>query len=745
MKTQPKQPTRNTHPWLRSAKQGTNGSQPATGRCRFRNCRLVALVLVSAFVYWLVVDLSPATAREPVQKDSLWSLKPIQRPAIPSEASPSDNPIDDFLAVSNRQLDLKPTPPANKATWLRRVTLDLTGLAPTLEEQDAFLKDDSAAASETVVDRLLRSDQHGVRYGRHWMDVLRYTDMDEHMPAAPGIHYWRDWIIQSINHDVPADEFARAQILGNRARNRKNISAAGHLTAVEPRPEDMFALGFLARGAAIRANSDHQLAFSAVETISTAFLGMTMGCAKCHDHFYDPIRQKDYYSMKALFDPLALRQVDLATPEQVFARGRAVDNHEKILDRLVTAMRKFIEPYHSKLYEERLLTFPKEVQDAIRKPDSARSAAEQKTYEDYYPILRIDPPKLKAIMAPDVIKTYDAMLKEIEDHKAPPAPPVFWTVEEDPKRLAEKTYVLTTGDPARPRKDLEATPNVPFSDRPPEFREGRRETFVDWLTAPDNPLFARVLVNRVWAWHFGLGLHASVSDFGALGGDPVHPVLLDWLASEFIAHQYSLKWLNRMIVTSDTYRRTSAASEAVEEHNRKIDPSNRHFWKFPLRRLEAEPLRDSMLQLSQSLDMSLGGASFDDIVTTNRLARRTAYLRRGYRSFQDVMPDYLETFDVEDGRQVCTRRTQTVTAPQALWLMNHELGQRVSTEFAARLKRESGSDLENAVALGYRHSLGRAPSDGERDRALVFLEGDTTRLPSLAWVLINLDEFLYVP
>lgn len=340
---------------------------------------------VVAFMAASAGFLAMATPHEPISKAALWSIKPLAAPAVPSGASTSGNPIDDFLAASRLEKGIKAGDLADKSTWLRRVTLDLTGLAPTLAEQDAFLKDETAQAYERVVDRLLGSDQYGVRYGRHWLDVLRYSDVDEHMPAAPGIHFWRDWVISAVNQDLPYDEFARAQILGNRARKRRIISAAGHLTPVEARPDDLFALGFLSRGAAVRDDRDQMLAFSAVETVSSAFLGMTVGCAKCHDHFFDPILQTDYYAMKALFDPLVLRQVDLATPEQVFQQGRDVDSYERRLKVLVEKVRELTGTYHNALYEERLSSFPVEAQAAIRKPEEKRTAAEQKIYDDYYP------------------------------------------------------------------------------------------------------------------------------------------------------------------------------------------------------------------------------------------------------------------------------------------------------------------------------------------------------------------------
>ena len=632
--------------------------------------------------------------------------------------------------------------PADRLAWLRRVTFDLVGLPPSVEEQENFLGDESVESVDKVVERLLASQQHGVQYGRHWLDVLRYTDQDENMPAAPGIHLWRDWVISALNQDLPYDEFVRAQICGNRAAKRRIISALGFVTAVEPRPEDLFALGFLARGATSTANTDQQLAMSAVETISSAFLGMTVGCAKCHDHFYDPIAQTDYYSMKALFDPLVLRRVELATVQEVFAQGRAVEQHEARRGVLSEKMRQFIAPYHDRLYQERLALLPDEVQAAIRKPEKERTVREQKVADDYYPVLRIDPPKIKEVMPAEEVKQYEEYLKQINELKPPQPLPAFWTVEEDARRAGETNYVLTTGDPTRPIQSQPVQPGYPFAQEKPEFREGRRETFADWLTAPENPLFARVAVNRIWQWHFGDGLHRASSDFGMLGGVPVHAKLLDWLAAEFIAHKYSMKWLHRLIVTSETYRRASAGPADRERANSRIDPDNRLLWKFPLRRLEAEPIRDALLVVAGKLDLSVGGKSFED--GTAGANRRAAYMARGYLANTNAMPDYLQTFDAEDGRMSCPRRNQTVTAPQALFMMNNELVEDASGRFAERLKKESGGDVPTAITLGFRIALGRPPSSGELAKALDYVQRDPARIKGLAWLLLNMDEFLYV-
>ncbi len=684
------------------------------------------------------------SADSPRKAEDLWSLRPIASPAVPPGGSTSGNPIDAFLNRPQRDRGLTPLDPADKGTWLRRMCLDLTGLPPTLEQQNAFQADESANARQTAIDSLLASEQYGVRYGRHWLDVLRYTDLDNDMPAAPGIHFWRDWIIRALNQDLPFDDFARAQILGNRAARRRTVSPEGHLDTVKPRPEDVFALGFLSRGATSDSNGDQQLAIAAVETVSSAFLGMTVGCAKCHDHFYDPIKEADFYAMKALFDPLALRRIDLATPQQIFEYGTAVAEHARRQKELVDAIRKFIQPWHSKLYEERLSALPSDAQTAIRKPEDSRTAAEQKLADDYHPILRIDPPKIKEVMPKELIPQYDDFLKQLKDLKAPEPLPQFWTVYEDAKRATETNYVLKTGNPATPILTRPTEPGFPFATTKPEFREGRRETFVDWLTAPRNPLFARVAVNRIWQWHFGVGLHPSSNDFGSLGGTPTHPELLDYLAAEFIAHGYSQKWLHSLILTSEAYGRASAGPKSVELANQRIDPDNRMLWRFPLRRLEAEPIRDSLLQVSGTLDLTVGGKSFVAGPAASESRRRTAYMLRGYKTYQEAMPDYLQTFDAEDGRAVCPRRNETVTPPQALFMMNNDLVDFSAAHFAERLTQDSRGDLANAVRLGFLAALGRPPTESERSRSIEFLGGDAGRLKGFAWLMLNLDEFVYI-
>ena len=711
-------------------------------------------------VLFLPIALFPAA-----KKGELWSQKPVVRPPVPAGLTKSANPIDAFLAAAHKKKGLRPAAQAGKLTLLRRVHLDLTGLPPSPTEQDAFLRDESPEAYEKVVDKLLASEQHGVRWARHWLDVLRYADADERMIAAPGIHLWRDWVISALHSDLPYDQFVRAQLTGHRSTQRTPMSNIGLRSRVEPRPDDLFALGFLARGAVIRDNKDAQeLALAAVETISTALLGLTVGCAKCHDHMYDPVTQRDFYAMKALFDPLVVRKFTLATPAEIFARGRMLDELQTKRAAIEEPLNALLEPYRKKLYEERVAMLPADAQAIIRKPEKQRAAEEQRIADDYFPILRIDPPKIKEIMPPEEAKKYSELEKQLNQEgggrRGGSDLSTFWTVEVDSKRLLEKSYILTSGDPERPEKDKAVEPGWPFAPAKIDFREGRIEAFSDWLTAPENPFFARVAVNRIWQWHFGEGLHKAASDFGTLGGTPVHRDLLDWLASEFVARHFSMKAMHKLILTSDTYQRASEADPALLTANARIDPENECLWRFRLQRLEAEPIWDSILSAAGNLDLSVGGPSFDTAAEEGprraaglprgggapaaRANRRGVYMIRGYSPNRDVVPNFLQAFDVDDGRAPCPLRTQTVTAPQSLFLMNSAEIENASGKLAERLQKESAGDLGAAVGLGYRITVCRPPSPAEKDRALGYLENDPARLKGLAWLLFNLDEFVYV-
>jgi hypothetical protein len=694
--------------------------------------------------------------------ERLWSLQPVKKAPVPAGVTTSTNPIDAFIAADYGEKGLIPAEKADKSTLLRRVYVDLTGLPPTPAEQEAFLADTAPDAYEKTVDRLLDSEQHGVRWSRYWLDVLRYADLDgldgSVMPAAPGMYLWREWVIQALNHDMPYDQFVRAQILGNRYRPEISTSASGRRTRAEGSVEDSFALGFLARSAVTRNDKDHDIPFAAVETISTAFMGMTVGCAKCHDHKFDPITQKDFYAMKAIFDPLALKTVMLATPAEIFANGQKIDEYKRKSAPVNAAIEALTGAYQKRLFDERIALLTPDVQAIVRKAERDRTPAEQKIFDDYYPVLRIDSDKLKEVMSKDEVGKYNALLKQQSSIERPPALAYYWTVEEDPKLLQQKSYILTTGDPNKPEKDHPVEPGFPFQPANLDFRDGRREAFVEWLTAPENPLFARVAVNRVWGWHFGEGLQRATSDFGLLGGRPSNPKLLDYLASEFVAHNYSMKWLHRLIVTSDTYQLASKAGPRQLSQNVPIDARNTYLWRFRLQRMAAEPIWDSIHMAANDLDLSVGGKSFQlaaadqkqkiflpkDGTTDLRNNRRGVYMVRGYIPSTDVMNNFLTSFDVDDGRTPCPVRTQTVTAPQALFTMNGDLVDKEAEKLAALVLKEHPDDLGAAVTSAYQRTLARKPTGTELDYSLTYIGKDPARMKELAWLLFNLDEFIYV-
>jgi hypothetical protein len=452
--------------------------------------------------------------------------------------------------------------------------------------------------------------------------------------------------------------------------------------------------------------------------------------------------------------------VTLATPAEIFASGKANEQAEKERAELEKPIRELIAPYRKKLYEDRVAMLPAKVRAIIRKPEKERTAHEQKIADDYYPVLRIDPDKILEVMPEAERVRYrelQARLNRMGVGRRSSALPAFWRTEIDPKKELEKSYILTSGDPARPEKNHEVQPGWPFAPAKIDFREGRIEAFSDWLTAPENPLFARVAVNRLWQWHFGEGLQKTPSDFGKLGGTPTHPRLLEWLASEFVKCGFRMKAMHKLIVTSDTYKLASEADSELVRANSKADANNSYLWHFRLLRLQAEPIWDSILTAAGSLDLSMGGPSFDIGAPARRRGgfrgtpsvdtrtnRRAAYMIRGYSTSRDVVPTFLQAFDVEDGRAPCPLRTRTVTAPQALFLMNSEVIDRASAQFAERIDKESGGDLPAAVDLAYRIALARPASPSEKDRALSYVQNDRSRLKGFAWLLFNLDEFIYV-
>ncbi len=680
------------------------------------------------------------SGQETKPKPQLWSLRPVVRPDIQGQ---DRNPIDALMARKHAQKGLRPAPRAGKATLLRRVHLDLTGLPPTPTEVDAFLADNAPDAYTKVVDRLLADPQHGVRYARHWLDILGYADVDEGMLAERGIHHWRDWVIRALNRDLPYDQFTRAHIAGD----------------LSSRADDFFATGFLSRAAHSPVDPAEDVAFAAVEKVSAAFMAMTTGCAKCHDHMYDPILQRDYYAMKALFDPLLPDKRNLATADEILRHEDVLAKWRADQDAIQARLDFITRPYEKQIFEERMTFLPPEVAAVFRKEPAARTAAEQAVVKQYQTVVTPDARKFRDVMKPDETVRYEWIRRgQTELRREPPTLPAFWSVRADGERAARTSHVYIGGD--RAKKGVEVQPGFPFAPKDLEMKGDRRQAFLGWLTAPDNPLFARVAVNRLWQWHFGDGIVTTPSDFGRTGQMPTNPELLDWLASEFTARKYSMKAMHRLIVTSDLYQQSSLATPELRSHNEPIDPGNKHLWKFPVRRLEAEAIRDSMLAAAGTLDTAIGGQSFraEDINERRVMSaqmtgyfdkrdnRRGIYMGRGSDSSMNMMPSFLATFDSEDGHAPCARRERSITAPQVLYMLNGALPQSASRDLAERFYREAGPSPAAKVDYGYKLALGRPPSASERDAALSYLQkAEPTQLTGFAWMLLNLSEFVFLP
>jgi hypothetical protein len=666
----------------------------------------------------------------------LWPVNPLVRPP-----TPEGHPIDAFLTRKLSELGIEPLGSATKETVLRRVYFDLIGLPPNPEELDTFLADDSDSAYEKIVDKLLANPQHGVRYARHWLDLLRYCDVDGGMPAEAGIYRWRDWVISALNRDLPYDEFVGAQIAGDLSEN----------------PDDRFATGFLSRAAVSQSDGGHQLAFGAVDTISSVFLGMTVACAKCHDHFYDSISQLEYYQMKALFDGLGLHKEILASEEEKAAHKNITEQWEAEKKVIQARLDEVTDPYYPALYEERLKLLPPNVEAIYRKPEDQRTEEEQKLAADYAPVVLIDARKFRDAMPPAKTERYESIRQTlVKLSRDPPALPVYWSVREEKQDRKRKSHILDSAEPGKPLEEV--TPGFPFSNLEIDPAEpAPRQIFLDWLTAPDNALFARVAVNRIWQWHFGVALMATPSDFGNNGAVCSHPDLLDWLASELNEQDYSMKTIHRLIVTSAAYRRASSGDPNLVGANRAIDPDNTYLWKFRLKRLEAEIIHDAVLYAAGNLDLSVGGKSFRAVKAVrrrnsgrtvgdydNRTNRRGIYMGRGSGSSLEMLPEMLQVFNAEDGQTTCPVRQCTITAPQALYMLNSDLTEKAAVRMGERLGELSAGDLHEAVNVGYRIALSRFPSPEEREYALAFLEGNPARLGDFCWLLLNLTEFIFV-
>jgi hypothetical protein len=634
-----------------------------------------------------------------------WAFQPLQKPVVPG--TDQKNPIDAFVNARLALAGVEPAPAADRRTILRRATFDLTGLPPTPEEVEAFLADKSPGAFARVVDRLLGSLTYGERWARHWLDVVRYADYHDPVPkdrtaSCEPLEAWhyRDWVVESLNRDLPFDEFITHQIAGDLLP-----SPAGETNYLE----GMIATTFLANGAWDRGDADKEKLVSdivddQIDTIGKAFLGMTMGCARCHDHKFDPISNEDYYALAGIF-----------YSTHIVANLGAKDGE-------ITLKRNYLVPRSDVAHRAGLEMLLADVR--------ARLIAYAKQSP---PVATNHPERLR------LIQERDALIAELP----PPSPAVmtaqefgtpgglFPNIQDVPIHIRGSYTKLGPVIPRRMPAFFAGTNQPPVKEG-----SGRRE-LAAWITSPQNPLTARVIVNRVWQWHFGEGLVRTPNNFGLLSEPPSHPELLDWLATQFIEDGWSLKKLQRRILLSATYQRASS----IPRERLARDPDNRWFGRFAPRRLEAESIRDAMIFVTGRLDLSAGGPAGTNVNALRRsLYVQTARWDRG---------TFATLFDAANPDTSVEKRGISTVAPQALLMLNSDFVQTQATEFAKRVLREAPADETARIHWAYQTLFARAARPEELDVANQLLakcgkEEGEAGWRDLAHVLLCANEFVYV-
>jgi hypothetical protein len=638
-----------------------------------------------------------------------WAIQAIRRPVPPEgeDGGWARSDIDRFVFKKLEAKGLKPSPEAASKALLRRVYFDLIGLPPTPEQIDAFLSDPSPDAYEKVVDSLLASNRYGEKWARHWLDLVRYADSDGYKAdfLRPTAWRYRDYVIRSLNDDKPYDRFVREQIAGDE---------------LEPEnPEALAATGYYRNAIYEYNNRDTEgqlqtLLADYTATTADVFMGVGLQCAECHDHKFDPLLQKDHFRLRAFFAGVYPQDdAPLATRAQIAAREEQNREWESATRKIRERIDEIRASSSHGTSNYAVGQFPSKIQTIYRKAPVDRTPYETQIADLVqrqldYALQKVDG-KIKGDLKTELLDL-QKKLKTFDRIKAPELPTTL-TVTDVSSRVPETAF----GKGARRQVVEPGFPTIldaePARISPPANgrTSGRRAALAEWLTRPDNPLSVRVIVNRLWQWHFGRGLAANTSDFGKLGEAPSHPELLDWLATRFVADGWSLKKMHRLMVTSSTYRQ-AAVAPAPEEATMK-DPENRLLWKYPTRRLEAEQIRDAMLAVSGQLkDEGFGRGAGN--VTDPRRSVYTKFMRNSPNPL-------LAVFDQTEGFTSMAERNVTTTPTQALLLFNSPELLRHSQAFARRLAGEV--DDAARVRRGYRLAFGREPSAGELSAAAEFL------------------------
>ena len=687
-----------------------------------------------------------------------WAFQKVIRPPVPhvTDAAWIRNPIDAFILDGLRQKQLEPSRPLDRIGLIRRVTYDLTGLPPLPADVDAFLKDKSPEAYERVVDRLLASPQYGERWASKWLDVVRYADTNGFELDLERPHAWRyrDYVIQSFNADKPYDRFIREQIAGDEMfpGDKEALIATGYLRAGSEH---------LVSGNIDPEESRQEVLTEIATNVGQAFLGLTVNCARCHNHKFDPILQSDFYALQAVFAGAKGKDVEIATTDEKAAFEAAQKAYKERLAPVQNALKELARPFEQKIVEERKAALDPKLLEALNTPKDKRTPEQKRLASDADAQIKPAWDETVAIM-PAEVKAERARLREqlhqVEATAPDPLPMAYAYVNTDD--AAPQSYVLRLGDPHARLDPVDAA--VPFviraAYRIPPASTGRRSALANWLASPDNPLTSRVMVNRIWQFRIGEGLVRTPNDFGAMGDKPESHALLDWLAAEFGAQGWSVKALDRLIVTSSAYRQSSAPDEAKS----KVDPQNRLLWRMNRKRLGGEMIRDAALAAAGTLNPAIGGRPvripiepevYNLIFTESErdglwpvdLDRRVQN-RRGIYLYnkRSVRLPMLSSFDQPDAITSCPVRPVSTHALQALSLLNSGFMQEVSQAFAERLQQECGRNRGCQIDSAWRLALSRSPRPPEIRLAQGFFKSGGT-LPDFCLALFNRNEFIYVP
>ena len=691
---------------------------------------------------WTGKDVILSAKIDRPNPESLWSVQPVVRPAAPEVRNSvwARSPIDRFVLARLATEGIEPSPEADKVTLIRRLSFDLTGLPPSPDEVNTFLDDNDSNAYERVVDRLLKSPHYGEKWARHWLDLARYADSDgyEKDLDRPYAWRWRHWVIDALNRDIPFDEFTIAQIAGDLLPNagiEQRVATGFHRNALKNREAGVK-----------RAEARFEEVIDRTNTVGTVWLGLTVGCAQCHDHKYDPISQQEYYQLFAFFNTAEEASIPAPLPGEIGPYLRAVPSYRKQREALLEEFK--IAPLQAK-WEEKVrhaMDHPGESTEwdfqvtairatldiadrRLKTPIEKRTQYEADIATDYF-IRRYGPELAKDDCAVDAFKELGRKLGEIKE----PVPFLTRAYTLAPSREPVTTHVALRGDWRRPGVAVTSTtpaflPPFPADDDPPRLRLAR------WLVDESNPLTARVTVNRVWQQFFGRGLVRTSDDFGTQGETPTHPELLDWLASEFMEQGWSMKRLHKTILMSSTYRQSSDVRADVAER----DPGNTLLARQARLRLTAENIRDAALSASGLLYPKIGGQSIRppqpegvSKVTYGRSTWQVSegkerYRRGLYVHYKRTSPyPMLANFDEPNSTVSATQRSRSNTPLQALNLLNDPVFFEAAQALAVRVLQEAKPTWNDRLDYTYRLCLARKPDSSERDRLATYFEQQKT-------------------